>query len=209
MDKKNTTQKNTKTGIYIEGNFTHLPSFILSGTLFHPTVGQKDCIFSVCNSDSSPLLTRLDMWSEHSAGGCLALWPCSPEACPLVHVGRCAWVEQTSLQCDSLLPPPPTYKHALTHRHTDAHTLLQVHTSLLPCFLEEWSLLSCCSPSSYLHPHNLSQSLGTIINGLRFLRPRQWLTPSAIYLLHPLAWKMGPWSCWGRWGAMDSPCLSL
>ncbi len=133
---------------------------------------------------AASLLTGVDMWSDLCRGTSCTL-TLQPSGMALVHVGRCNLLEQTFLQCDSLLPPPPPPPPLFyTHTHRP-----QIHKLRLR------GLLSCCCSSSSLHPHNLS-SLGRFINGPQLLRPRQWLAPSTTYPLHPFACVMDVLLSW-------------
>ena len=115
------------------------------------TVGsiEKGAVLSVCVTvTAASLLTGVDMWSERSAGGRLALWPCSPEAwssCPLADV---TYWSRLSCHVTACYPPPPSPSSpTTTHTNTPTHTQTQTctHSNLR-------NLLSCCSPSPLLHP---------------------------------------------------------
>ena len=132
---------------------------------------------SIVTVTAAGLLTAVDMWSERSAGGRPALWPCSPQAWPLCTLADVTYWSRLScsvtacyppLPLPSTSPPPPPPPPLQT----------QTHKLLLRC------LLPCCGSSSSLHPLNLS-SLGRRINGPRLLRPHQWLAPSSTYPLRP------------------------
>lgn len=157
---------------------------------------EKGTVLSVSVTvTAASLLTGVDTWSEHTAGGRLALWPCSPQAWPLCTLADVTCWSRLSCSVTACYPPtpppacypppPPPHSPACTHTQTETSKLR------LRC------LLSCCSSSSSLHPRNFS-SLGRLINGAQLLRPQQWLAPSTTYPLRLVAWMMGVLLSWRR-----------
>lgn len=161
---------------------------------FHSWVYRKmNSIVSVCNSDSSQFIdwSGYVIWALHR-GTPYPLTP-QPWGIALVPLGRCDLLEQTFLQCDSLLPPP--HPHSAPPHPSSAHALIQTQTQKLrlrepPLLLQLLPFIQTPLPS----PRSLS--LGTFIKRLRLLRPRQWSAPSTTYLLRPTTRVMGLWLSW-------------
>lgn len=106
---------------------------------------EKGAVLSVfVTVTAASLLTGVDMWSERSAGGSLALWPCSPQAwpwCPLADVTYWSRLSCRVTACyplNLLLSTPPLQT--------------RIHTPTLKLRLQ--CLLSCCNSSPSLHFHN-------------------------------------------------------
>lgn len=92
---------------------------------------------------AASLLTGVDMWSERSAGGRLALWPCSPQAWPWCPLADVTYWSRLSSRVTACYPPHPCSSSAGSCTWTQRHKLR------LQC------LLSCCCSSPSLHPHYL------------------------------------------------------
>ena len=72
---------------------------------FHSQVYRKRA--SIVTVTAAGLLTAVDMWSERSAGGRPALWPCSPQAWPLCTLADVTYWSRLSCSVTACYPPPP------------------------------------------------------------------------------------------------------
>lgn len=70
---------------------------------FHSRVYRKRA--SIVTVTAAGLLTAVDMWSERSAGGRPALWPCSPQAWPLCMLADVTYWSRLFCSVTACYPP--------------------------------------------------------------------------------------------------------
>lgn len=99
------------------------------------TVGsiEKGVVLSVSVTvTAASLLTGADMWSERSAGGRLALWPCSPEAWSLWPLADVTYWSRLSCGVTACYPLPSDNTHAQTQTHKTTPSEPPLLLQLLP-----------------------------------------------------------------------------